>query len=230
VAGYIVLEGGAEFGGRMAEVDRRAIELAGGPGVPVRIIPTAAAPDHNHERAGGNGARWFKSLGAANVEALPLIDRASAERPEIAASLRAARLIYLLGGFTDYLGRALLGSASWQAVLDARADGAVVAGSSAGAMVLCEHYYDPQGGRVAPGLGLVPGACVLPHHDTFGRSWAPLLAKLLPGSLLLGIDERTGMIDDAPVGGWRVYGQGAVTIYRDGQPTRFAAGQQFALE
>ncbi len=46
--GYILLEGGAEFGGYMAEPDLRAIQLAGGLEAVVSIIPTAAAPDHNH--------------------------------------------------------------------------------------------------------------------------------------------------------------------------------------
>src|SRR5262245_24868517 len=168
MTGYILLEGGAEFGGRMAEPDRRAIELAGGPGARISIIPTAAAPDRNDQRAGANGVRWFAGLGAQNVAALPLIDRESAERPEIVAALRESRLIYLLGGFTHYLGQTLLGSACWRAILEAYAAGAVVAGSSAGAMVLCEHYYDPGAGQVMEGLNMVPNACVLPHHDTFG--------------------------------------------------------------
>ena len=37
--GYILLEGGAEFGGQMAEPDRQAIMLAGGPDKPISIIP-----------------------------------------------------------------------------------------------------------------------------------------------------------------------------------------------
>ena len=45
--GHLLLEGGAEFGGRMRDPDLRAIELAGGFDAPLRIIPTAAAPDHN---------------------------------------------------------------------------------------------------------------------------------------------------------------------------------------
>ncbi len=52
MSGYILLEGGAEFGGRMAQPDLRAIELAGGIEVPVCILPTAAVPDNNHHRAG----------------------------------------------------------------------------------------------------------------------------------------------------------------------------------
>ena len=53
--GFILLEGGAEFGGRMADADRQAIGLTGGFDSPIRIIPAAAAPDHNHQRAGQNG-------------------------------------------------------------------------------------------------------------------------------------------------------------------------------
>src|SRR5205809_845089 len=82
-----------------------AIELAGGPGARISVIPAAAAPDHNHERAGRNAELWFRGLGAREVAALPLIDRESADHPAIAAALRDSRLIYMLGGFTHYLGR-----------------------------------------------------------------------------------------------------------------------------
>lgn len=229
MTGQIVLAGGAEFGGRMADVDRAAIALAGGLDAPIRIIPTAAAPDHNHINAGGNGVRWFQSLGAHDVAALPLIDRASAELPQIGAALRAARLIYLLGGFPRYLGQTLLGSASWQALRAAYDAGAVIAGSSAGAMVLCEHYYDPEGQQLMPGLGLLPGACVLPHHNSFGQRWAAQLAALLPNSVLIGIDERTGMIGEDARGSWQIYGQGAVTLYHAGAPRSYLAGARCSL-
>jgi cyanophycinase len=229
VAGYLVLEGGAEFGGHMAEPDRRAIELAGGLDAAICIIPTAAAPDSNHQRAGRDGQRWFQSLGARNVSVIPLIDRTSAEDPSVIATLRDAQLIYLLGGFTDYLGRTLRESPAWNAALEAYQSGAVIAGSSAGAMVLCEYYYQPRAGQTQPGLGLVPNACVLPHHDTFGHDWAPRLIDLLPDATLIGIDERTGMIDDAGDGRWSVYGQGVVALYRHGQATAFPSGASFDL-
>ena len=227
--GHILLAGGAEFGGRMAEPDMRAIELAGGEAARISIIPTAAAPDHNHERAGRSGVRWFESLGARNVVALPLIDRASADSPAVVAALRESRLIYLLGGFPHYLGQALLGSASWLAILAAQQAGAVVAGSSAGAMVLCQHYFDPTSSQVIEGLGMLPNTCVLPHHNTFGKGWATRLAALLPESVLLGIDERTAMLDGGDGGAWRVYGQGAVTLYRHGQPAVYKPGAEFDL-
>ena len=74
--GNLLLEGGAEFGGRMSEPDLRAIELAGGSDIPICIIPTAAAPDRNHKRAGNNGVHWFQSLGAKNVFAVDVISSA----------------------------------------------------------------------------------------------------------------------------------------------------------
>jgi cyanophycinase len=230
MTGYLLLEGGAEFGGKMSEPDRRAMALAGDSDAQISIIPTAAAPDNNYRRAGNNGVSWFQSLGATNVAWLPLIDKASANDASITDTIANSRLLYMLGGFTGYLGETLKGSACFQAMLKAYDAGAVIAGSSAGAMVMCQYYFDPGKGQVVEGLGLVPNSCVLPHHNTFGKGWASRLSTLLPRAVLLGIDERTGMLDDGDAGrkrGWRVYGQGAVTIYRSGQATAYRAGEAF---
>ena len=170
--GYILLAGGAEFGGKMAEADQQGLRLAGGYSAAVRIIPAAAAPDHNDKRAGQNGVRWFSSLGAQNVTSLPIIDRDSADDPALAGELQSAGLIYLLGGFPGHLNRTLAGSLSFQAILSAYQRGAVIAGSSAGAMVLCEYFYDPYEKQVSSGLNLVAGTCVLPHYHSFGKDWA----------------------------------------------------------
>ena len=166
--GYLLLEGGAEFGGRMADPDKQALTLAGGPAMPINIIPAAAVPDNNHQRAGQNGAVWFNGLGATNVSVLPLIDSSSANDPGISAALTQSKLIYLLGGFPHYLAQVLNGSRSWQAILTAYLSGAVVAGSSAGAMVLCEYYYNPITAQVVKGLNLIERICILPHHARHG--------------------------------------------------------------
>lgn len=225
--GYLLLEGGAEFGGPMREPDLKAIELAGGFEAPIRIIPTAAAPDNNDQRAGNNGVRWFQSLGAKDVGSLPLIDKASANDESLAKSLREAKLIYMLGGFTGYLGETLQGSNAWQAVLEAYATGAVVAGSSAGAMVMCEFYYDPSRGQVIEGLNLVPNSLVLPHHNTFGKSWASRLLEISRVTLV-GIDEGTGMLDDG-AGLWTVYGARDVTLYRNQEVEIHPTGRSFSV-
>jgi cyanophycinase len=225
--GYLLLEGGAEFGGRMRDPDLKAIELAGGFEAPIRIIPTAAAPDNNHQRAGNNGIRWFQSLGAKDVLSVPLIDKPSANDESIAKSLREAKLIYMLGGFTGYLGETLKESSAWKAVLEAYRNGAVVAGSSAGAMVMCEFYYDPSQAQVIEGLNLVQNSIVLPHHNTFGKSWASRLLEISQVTLI-GIDEQTGMITDDK-GAWAIYGSGSVTLYRNHQVEIHPSGKSFSV-
>jgi cyanophycinase len=227
--GALLLEGGAEFGGRMRDPDLRALELAGGFDALLRIIPTAAAPDRNHIRAGGNGIRWFESLGARDVVSLPIIDRASANDESIAKTLREAKLIYMLGGFTHYLGQTLKDSLAWKASLEAFENGAVIAGSSAGAMVMCEFYFNPYEGKIHEGLNLVSNSLVLPHHNTFGKGWAPRLLKQIPAVTLIGIDEQTGMINDGENGLWNVYGAGEVVLYRAGRVEIFKAGTVFSI-
>lgn len=227
--GYLLLEGGSEFGGQMREPDLKAIELAGGLDASIRIIPAAAAPDNNHQRAGNNGIRWFQSLGAKNVVSVPLISRIRADDPKIAQSLHDARLIYMLGGFTHYLGQTLKNSPAWDAVLEAYNNGAVIAGSSAGAMVMCELYYDPSAKRIHDGLNLISNSLVLPHHNTFGKSWAPSLLNKRPGITLIGIDEQTGMLNDGENGSWNVYGRGAVTLYRNNQVEIYQTGKRFSV-
>lgn len=227
--GFLLLEGGAEFGGQMAEADLRAIHLAGGFGAPIGILPTAAAPDNNHIRAGENGVRWFSHLGAKHVEAINLIDRITAEDDEIASVIRSARLVYLLGGFPGYLAETLVGSAGWQAALDAYERGAVIAGSSAGAMVLCQHAYDPYEDRIFTGLGIIANACVIPHHNRFGSHWSVKLKDSLPDYVLIGIDEQTGMLDDGENRKWRVYGRGSVTIYKRDEVRNYVSGAEFEL-
>ena len=226
--GYLLLEGGAEFGGKMSEPDLRAIELAGGFDAPICIIPTAAALDHNHKRAGSNGVRWFQRLGAKDVFTVDVIDSKSANDSQLAASIRTSKLIYLLGGFPRHLGETLKDSLCWNAALEAYQNGAVIAGSSAGAMVMCEHYYDPYEKKLLRGLNLIPNACVLPHHNNFGKAWANQMRQMLLEAILLGIDEATGMVNDAG-GEWGVYGGGEVTLYRSGSTVSYGRGERFTL-
>lgn len=223
----LLLAGGAEFGGQMREPDWQAIELAGGLDAPICIIPTAAAPDNNSKRAGKHGIRWFQSLGAKNVFSLDVIDPNSANDSSLAASIRASKFIYLLGGFPRFLSETLQNSLCWSAALEVYQNGGVIGGSSAGAMVLCEYYYDPYEQKLLRGLNLISNACLLPHHNQFGKTWAKRLRELLPDAILLGIDEETGIIN---VGNdWQVYGKGEATVYRSESTFSVRRGGRFSL-
>jgi len=201
------------------------------PGVPAPVSVSSRLSQHrnNHQRAGENGLHWFQSLGAAFVTVLSLVDHASANEKDIVEALARSRFIYMLGGFPHYLAQTLTGSLSWRAILTAHGEGAVIAGSSAGAMVLCEYYYDPAAKKLEKGLNLIPGACVLPHYNTFGQSWAAELGQILPEIVFIGIDEETGMINNGPQGQWQVYGKGAVTLHRRRQCRYYRGKATFSL-
>ena len=94
-------------------------------------------------------------------------------------------------------------------------------------MVMCEFYYDPSLGQLIEGLNLVPNSLVLPHHNTFGKSWASRLLEISQVTLV-GIDEQTGMIDDGP-GTWTVYGAGSVTLYRNQKVEIYPTGRSFSV-
>ena len=148
--GHVLLAGGGEFGGAMAEPDRRAIVLAGGTESQIDIIPAAAAPDNNHHRAGSRGVQWFRNLGATQVVSRRLIDQMSANDATIAEPLSQARLIYLLGGFPAHLANSLTDTRSWHSMTQAYETGGVLGGSSAGAKGSEYRGAEEESGGVFP--------------------------------------------------------------------------------
>ncbi len=226
--GLIVLAGGAEFQKGMESADKFLIEQAGGPDAPIVILPTAGGADGGEGIAARNGTSWFRQMGGRNVEAVMVVDKASANDANLAAKIEQAKLIYMAGGSPGFLLNSLKDSLAWQAALKAWQNGAILGGSSAGAMVMAENLLDPGSNGVIKAFGLVKAAALMPHHNNFGRRWFDKLNKTLPNSILLGIDEKTTMIGNENE--WRVYGKGWVTVYRAGQPFKFVVGQPFKLE
>ena len=125
----------------------------------------------------------------------------------------------------------LAGSAVGQALVDAHDRGAVLAGCSAGAMVLAGHAFDFRVRRalaaaLAVGLGFVAGASVIPHYDAWPEPLSALIALQAPrGSLVLGIDEETAVVGRD--GSWQVHGRSRVTVWRGRRRDRYRAGETF---
>lgn len=228
--GILLLEGGCEFQGKMEAPDRKALALAGGKNAKVVIIPTAAAPDNNSKRAGNTALDWFRTLGARNISALPIIDKTSANDPELSAELDQANLIYMLGGFPGYLEHTLRKTRCFDALWRAYQKGAVLAGSSAGAMVLCDWYFDPAVKEIKKGFGVLKDAILIPHHDTLGRSWRSLYFDNISDIQCIGIDEQTGMLNQTDRQRWTVYGKGEVTLYSKTSTATYNTGQSFRLQ
>lgn len=191
------------------------------------IVPTAAARD-NAQLAAENGVRYFRHTLHVAAEAVMVVDKASAASPRLARQLRQAALIYLTGGDPGYLLATLRGSRAWEAIQEAYAQGAVLAGSSAGAMALCELVWRPGRDDWEPGLGLVQGLALIPHHAEQPASRIQLLRLRLPEAItLVGVDEMTALIWHKDV--WRVAGTGKVSVYRKSDPAVYYMGDDVDL-
>ena len=212
-AGTIALVGGAEFTPPCARLDRWLLGAAVSPAV--TVVPTAAK--RHPDMAAATARRHFESLGGAVQEAM-IRTRDDALDPAWRERLAAAPIIYLAGGEPPYLASVLEGTPAWDGIRDALAGGAVLAGSSAGAMVLCDTMLRPGSTATEPGLGLLADLVVLPHFSRWRSSLEDVAAVLAPragpggGLGVLGIDECTGVVLQGD--GCRVLGPGTATRYR----------------
>jgi cyanophycinase len=233
--GLVALVGSGEFTPAMDEIDRLLLEATGRERPQVAIVPTASWPDGElvFRRWADQGMAHFEALGADPVAVL-VRDRDSADDPDDAAAIAAADLIYFSGGKPGHLLDALLGTAVGSALIEAHARGAVVAGCSAGAMVLGAHQFRV-GGRFLQfpvgwqdALGLAPGLVIVPHYDAFPETMVAPMALAVPrDSVVVGIDENTALVGRD--GAWRVQGRGRVTVWRGSRRERHRAGSVVSI-
>jgi cyanophycinase len=212
MSGLLALVGGDEWQDKCT-FDRGLLEASGG--TEVLVLPTAAAYEHP-ARAVEHARQWFESLGGT-VQGLDVLRRKDAENEGNAAAVRGARFVYLSGGSPMHLRSVLKDSPVWDALVEAWDSGAVLAGSSAGAMVLCDPMVDPRGGAFTLGLGLVEQVALIPHHEEWDEDQARRTIELAPTGLpVVGIDTQTALIRDVD-GSWRTEGAGRVIVFVDGK-------------
>jgi len=220
----------------MAEFDAGLLAATGRSRPRVAILPTASAPDGEavFQRWAAMGVTHFGELGA-EVEPVLVRDRAQADDAAAAQAVGEADLIYLSGGKPGHLIHTLTGSAVGDAICAAHRRGAVLAGCSAGAMVLAGHAFDfrlwlmPWLLHWRLGLGLVPEASIVPHYDAWPEPICALIALQAPrGSVVLGIDEGTAVVGRD--GSWQVHGRSRVTLWRGRRRDRYRAGETFRLD
>jgi cyanophycinase len=215
--GTLALVGGAEWRDG-CDFDRDLLTAGGAD--EVVVLPTAGAYEHPG-RLVAAAETWFAELGAT-VRTLPVYTRRDALDDANVAPLAAARCIYLAGGSPMHLRSVLKDSPVWDALVKAWNGGATVAGSSAGAMVLCDPLVDPRGGALTLGLGLIDQMAVIPHHDSWSEDKAKRTLHIAPKGLpIVGVDERTALIR-AGDGSWSVAGVGQATVFLDGDVATLA--------
>ncbi len=238
MVGKIILAGGHELRPGCEEMDRRVLETAGGPDARVVFLPTAVA--HYDPVGSGRGAVAYWGRLGARCDVAMILSRADADDPRWARMIEDGTLIYLGGGDPDVLLDALHGSPAWEAVRRAYERGAVVGGSSAGAMVVCGQTLIPGRGSDtldgvpwALGLDLVPDALVWPHYTPDKESAAMKLAARLareisPSMALLGIPEQQGLLGSAD--GWEVVGRGPIVVFQHDRRRSYGAGARPRLD
>jgi peptidase S51-like protein len=221
VIGPVALHGGGEFlpgdepflEALLVAAGHRAHDRA----IRIAVVPTAAARGRP-DLAAANGVSAFERVAAAagravDAFAVRVVGQASAEDHGLAAELAQADVIHLPGGDPDLIPTIMPGSNAWAAIAEAHANGAVLAGASAGAMALASWTWTPGGGM--GGLMVVRGFAVVPHAKA--ATWAATAERFVAwapdGVGALGLAERTGVIEqppglDATHVGWRVVGPG----------------------
>ncbi len=217
--------GGGELKPGNEPQDRVLVEAAAGG--PAFVLATAAARQ-GPDLAVRHAREWFAGLGL-DVRELPARTRTQAKSADVAARAVEGRLFYLVGGDPGLVVDTLRDSAVWEAIVAAWRVGAALAGSSAGAMAMCEwtlirgRHRGDASRRFKDALGLVPGVAVAPHFGTFGHRWVESAQTTAREVVLVGIDERTAAVWRDGV--WRAMGDGCVTVIAGADRRRFEAGQ-----
>src|SRR5918995_4645787 len=139
----VALVGAGEFLPAMADFDQGLLAATGRSRPRVVVLPTASWPDGEaaFQRWAGMGVEHFSALGA-EVEPVLVRNRADADDSAHAQAIGEADLVYLSGGKPGYLLETLDASRVGRALWDASRAGTIVAGCSAGAMVLADRQWD----------------------------------------------------------------------------------------
>jgi cyanophycinase len=169
MAGRVALVGAGEFIESMRPVDEQLLSVCGGKRV--AVLPAASAPDGPGvaERWAEMGLSHFKALGA-QVELVMALTRRDCQEEQLAVIISGCNLVFFSGGKPDYLFETLQETALWRAAVSVLANGGVVAGCSAGAMVM-GGYVPAMGSRLGlpwirrwqEAFGLLPRPVIIPH-------------------------------------------------------------------
>jgi cyanophycinase len=211
VTGWLALVGGGEWT-EGCTFDRQLLEASGAR--EVAVLPTGSAYERP-ELLLAQAEAWFATLSVA-VRPVAVLTRRDAFDEDLAVALREAAFIYLAGSSPMHLRSVLKDTPVLDAVLSAWGAGAVLAGTNAGADVLCDPMVDARGGAFTVGLGVVSQLAVIPQVDLWSPDKVRRTVELAPeGVSLAGIPRRTALLR-APDGAWAAGGAGSVDVYIDG--------------
>lgn len=189
---------------------------------------------------------YFQSLGADTAYNKKIHTRAIADDQSTYNELLTADGIFLKGGDQNQYITLWKGTKTEQAIYEIFERGGVIAGTSAGAMVLGQFNFTARYGSITSKeglnnplagaididttfLNLTPNVLFDTHFIERGR-FGRLMAMIFKGAVSMqkvilgvGIDDRTALcIDTAGIG--TVMGSGSVSIFQKDEKTNFSSG------
>lgn len=216
--GVLMAVGGAEDKVNARRVLNAFLKLAGGAQAQIVVLPAASL---QAQLVGERYRAIFRDLNAGAVEVVHVNSRQDAQDPGRIAALEQATGIFLSGGNQLRLATLLGGTPVAETLRQLNAQGTLVAGTSAGASILCQHMIAfgrpgewPQQRMVqlTPGLGLTSRVVIDQHFQRRGRTGRLMTAVAYNPFLIgLGIDEDTAVILQ-PQNVIEVMGRGSVIV------------------
>ena len=222
--GALVAIGGAEDKTFRAEILRRVVSLADGDAPVVGVITTASSvPDDVFS----GYAEVFSTIGAADVLDIRIRDRQDSASERFVEMIRRSDVVFISGGDQMRLTNILGASPALDTIRNRRAEGAVIAGTSAGAA--CQSQTMVYGGpaddslrkgavKMTAGFGLVDGVVMDTHFLERGRfSRLMEVGATNPECLGVGLGENAAVLFDN--GMIRAFGPGHVILIDSSQIT-----------
>lgn len=223
--GPLIAIGGAEDKTSRAEILRRIVSLSENDAPVVGIITTASSIPgevfNAYEAA-------FTALGVAEVLDIRIRERKDAAARDILAMIRRADVIFISGGDQMRLTYILGATPALEAIRARHEEGAVIAGTSAGAACQSQTmvYGGPATGdslrkgavKMAAGFGLVDGVIIDTHFLERGRFTRLMeVGATNPEYVGLGLGEDAAVLFEGDV--IRAFGPGHVIVIDSSQVT-----------
>lgn len=230
--GALVAIGGAEDKTSRADILRRVVSLADGVTPVVGVITTASSvPDEVFS----GYSEVFTGIGAADVLDIRIRDRQDSASEAFVDMIRRSDVIFISGGDQMRLTNILGASAALDMIRARRREGAVIAGTSAGAA--CQSQTMVYGGpaddslrkgavKMTAGFGLVEGVVMDTHFLERGRfSRLMEVGATNPEYLGVGLGENAAVLFDNGI--IRAFGPGHVILI---DSSRITGSNVFDLE
>jgi len=186
----IFLIGGGEINKKETiKIDKDIIKKSGGNTSRILFFPTAAKDSDEYIK---NFIKYFSFLGCNNIQWAKMGESLR----EIKEKIKEADLIYLGGGKTNFLIKAFKQKGLTRYLQNFLNRGGVLAGVSAGAMVLGEISIISEienDLKFASGFGILPQIICFPHYQKKYKNKLHQLKMQFPNKLIIGIPEKSAV-------------------------------------